>query len=924
MRFERVTADAFGPFFGKALHFAPGLTVVWGPNESGKSSWHAALYAGLCGMRRGRGAAKAEDREFADRHRPWDGRGWRVSAVVVLDDGRRIELSHDLDGRVDCRAVDADTGRDVSDEIMEEGAPDGSRWLGFNRRTFLAIGCVRQAALLAVLNEPQSLQEHLQRAADTAGTDATAAAALERLEAFRKLNVGQDRSNSPRPLRKAIDRARAATEAVDEARAEHAAFVQLVRHADELEALAATLRERLRRLRAARAAREAAHAQERLARARELSACFPDGPPALPRDDALAQQVSAAVALWNQRPAVPELNGPSAAALHAQLAALPAPPDGDLTVHADVRAARAAFQRAQQATELHAAKYPSVPERSVDTAVSADELRALAADLEAPVPVIDPVSHERFERARQRAEAVPSKRTQAAALVLGTMSIVVAAVAAGLGHSLFALVWLIAGVGVILWAALRGSGVARLRAVEELRAAENALGAQRHAMTAAQARHRRALASVSERNLPVDPPALRALAEELLEFERGVQALAAWAATRDELSGQLAATTAQLAAALVTRGATVGASVEDAFAAYEMECGKRADIAARAARRSEIELQVANREAAERAAAEARQKQALAQSRLRAAAQQCGVSGEDETALVRGLLDWQQRRAARERDDETRRAQWYELEALLEHGTLAQLADRASQRTREAERLAEGIDHGEIAALAAYGVDLQEMTRLEHQSEETARTASQAKGNCEARTRTLRSVCEAEESLAAAEQELARVRRLDETLELTRQFLERAETRVHRDVARVLAETIRPWLPTVTAGRYADVRVDPGTLAVRVRDCSGEWRNAAFLSHGTAEQIYLLLRVALAKHLARSEETCALILDDVTAQCDSSRTTAVLNLLHAISKERQVIVFSQEDEVLAWAQAHLGAPQDRLERLDGGHTESGA
>ena len=45
MRFESVTAHAFGPFVGRSLELAPGLNVIHGPNEAGKSSLHAALYA---------------------------------------------------------------------------------------------------------------------------------------------------------------------------------------------------------------------------------------------------------------------------------------------------------------------------------------------------------------------------------------------------------------------------------------------------------------------------------------------------------------------------------------------------------------------------------------------------------------------------------------------------------------------------------------------------------------------------------------------------------------------------------------------------------------------------------------------------------------------------------------------------------------
>ncbi|MGI8423039.1 MAG: AAA family ATPase, partial [Chloroflexota bacterium] len=98
MRFEALTAHAFGPFAGaaggKSLRFAPGMNVVYGLNESGKSTLHAALYAGLCGLRRGRGAPRAEEQEFADQHKPWDASPWDVSAVITRADDRRIELRH--------------------------------------------------------------------------------------------------------------------------------------------------------------------------------------------------------------------------------------------------------------------------------------------------------------------------------------------------------------------------------------------------------------------------------------------------------------------------------------------------------------------------------------------------------------------------------------------------------------------------------------------------------------------------------------------------------------------------------------------------------------------------------------------------------------------------------------------------------------
>ena len=186
MRFESVTAHHFGPLRNRTLDFSQGMNVIYGPNEAGKSSWHAALYAGLCGMRKGRGQPLKEDQEFAKRHRPWDDNSaWEVGAIVELGDGRHIELRHDLAGRVDSSARDADiAGRDYSGTIIFQGAPDGSRWLGLNRKSFLSTACIQQADIIRILNDAASLQQDMQRAADTAGVDATAAAALQTARRF--------------------------------------------------------------------------------------------------------------------------------------------------------------------------------------------------------------------------------------------------------------------------------------------------------------------------------------------------------------------------------------------------------------------------------------------------------------------------------------------------------------------------------------------------------------------------------------------------------------------------------------------------------------------------------------------------------------------------------------------------------------------
>ncbi len=177
-------------------------------------------------------------------------------------------------------------------------------------------------------------------------------------------------------------------------------------------------------------------------------------------------------------------------------------------------------------------------------------------------------------------------------------------------------------------------------------------------------------------------------------------------------------------------------------------------------------------------------------------------------------------------------------------------------------------------------------------------------------------VAEAEERVAAAEQELARVEALADTVDLTLRLLRSAQERIHRDLAPILAESVRRWLPVVSRGAYVEASVDPADLSVRVKEvATGHWRDARLLSEGTREQVYLLLRVAMAQHLVRPGEVAPLLLDEVTAQADRPRATELLEVLHELSADRQVILFSHDDLVADWATDRLREPRDKLIRL---------
>jgi hypothetical protein len=898
-----------------------------------------------------------------------------VRCELVLDDGRTVTLQHDLDGKVDCRATD-ERGIDLSAEIMYDGAPDGSVWLGLNRRTFGATACINQTEMLRVLEAADALQTDIQRAAATAGKDQTAASALTALSKFSAEQLGLDRANSTKPLRRAVLRRDNAEAALLQAQAAHDDYLRLVAECERVESAARQAREHQQqcrlafataeklaaarkqltvareradsaRSRAAERRQRAAVVAERAERARELAAALPpheplatSGSQASSGSDELASQVARALGSWDALPAVVDLSGSTSSELRHQLEALPPPPQGATRVDPAIERLHEHYIKALAVAEALRASAAEAPDADdaglaavleVDPATTAriaDRLDRPAAEPEPRIiQAADAAAAQRREaaeavaaadreesaayaaaRAEFRAGAQPSmsRSTQPAVSALAAVLAVVTIALVAFGQLPVALV--LAGAGgaaaVALWRASRTIGPDGARSRVETSADARLDAARRQAQLA-----RRSLADA--------------------EF-----ASAQWA---------LVAARNRLAQAL---GASAGSDtdVQSAYSAYERACESRAEQAQQAERRHALERQLTSRLAAERTAESVHASSSAAFAELRrlvdvVAPQPAGSAARSGEELAEALHGWLEGWGLDRDQVAAQREQRWELLTLTDGGSVEDVtADAraagqqaaeaaAAQRAADADAAHLSIEVDGLAALAgvpdtdddAVALLAAQRCRLEAaQQQERAldREAANLNGQLAERRRCLPDVAEAEEALERVERELGRLRSLADVLDSTIGFLRQARDETYTDLAPVLNRALERWLPIITDGRYRRATVDPRTLAVKVEMPSGDLRAAETLSVGTAEQVYLLLRIALTEHLAAKSAVSPLLLDDVTVQSDPARTAAILQMCKTLADDgRQIVLFAQEPSVAEWAELHLDECRDKLIKL---------
>ncbi len=609
--------------------------------------------------------------------------------------------------------------------------------------------------------------------------------------------------------------------------------------------------------------------------------------------------------MWQNRPELRVLTGPSSATIRAQIQALPSVPFGDQVPQAGIVSKMSAYERANQQLAFHEAQRPS-DIRAVDArGLTADNLRELASTLETSIPDVDSNlearHHEEQNRLRKTKRSVLSRSLIAGAAVAGILG--------GIGMWMVWHLWtgaalMVCGVAALLLLVFRSGDKGRVRMLEGVLEIEAQVVAERRIEEVARERLNKARSRIIELGLPVDAGALRELADRMILATRHQQLKAEWETTQEVFHSEAAKASTAFAEALIGVGIVETGDLTSAFQEYERACESRKKEADRAAG-GILNQQLFDRETAEKAVDDARAQWFVAEEKIMTTLARCGLDVADPEKGSEALRRWQNERKAllSNFDEETR--EHAELTALLDGGTLADLENRTLANRRQATAMASGLS--QILEIPVENLD--EQTRAaERDAYDATHVATVAEVQALERGYEAPNVPEAEEVLASAQQEWERVTRLGRTLNVTLDFLRKAEERVHRDIAPLLAAGLRRWLSQVTHGRYSDARVDPRDLSVQVLGPDNEWRDARHLSHGTAEQIYLLLRAVLAEHLATTGETCPLILDDVLVQCDRLRKHALLDVIVSLSCARQVILLTQEEEVLRWAHENVITP----------------
>ncbi len=246
------------------------------------------------------------------------------------------------------------------------------------------------------------------------------------------------------------------------------------------------------------------------------------------------------------------------------------------------------------------------------------------------------------------------------------------------------------------------------------------------------------------------------------------------------------------------------------------------------------------------------------------------------------------------------------IEPALRQQELEQLESRVDTLSMEIIRLletlnADGTLPGGEAILAENILEnpdegrLRELNRLQEFYAGQLQQKRIEKAALELQVKNLSSTADTE----AVEQEIYRLtqqkkalEQRGEALQLAMTTLEAAAREVRKKFLPIMNKAFSSTFSGLTSRKYAETKAGDN-LNIMLSDPGSETLvPVPVLSNGTADQLYLALRVAISETVLKNNEQLPLILDEPFAQYDDIRTENALRLINELGRKQQVLIFT--------------------------------
>lgn len=221
---------------------------------------------------------------------------------------------------------------------------------------------------------------------------------------------------------------------------------------------------------------------------------------------------------------------------------------------------------------------------------------------------------------------------------------------------------------------------------------------------------------------------------------------------------------------------------------------------------------------------------------------------------------------------------------------------------RKVEEIEPRVDVSLISSDVVRREDLDAtMDRLSKERESASRLAAALSRIEEAlalRFKEGRPLYEIEEELRAKRIRAGALARDAEALWLAHETLLEVSKTMQREFVPVLAKRTGDILAVITGSRYSEVKISPDLEVTVIMPDTARAARVDSLSMGTIDQGYFALRIALAELLSGRKDF-PLFLDDSFVQYDDERLSGALKIIESLISAHQVVLFSHESRITA-------------------------